>query len=1011
VVWGSVTGPRLFVGRENELATFRSVLGGNARLLLVVGDAGVGKTRFVAECLRLAEAERALSAWGACLPLAEKLPFLPVAEALDALSRLDDGAVLERALSVAPQYVRAEACRLLPQLQNVDAGEVGKQGGWQRERLFSGVAELLEAVARPAGLVLAMEDVHWADGATLDLMTFLARPGGGGVMLVATCRSDEVPVEPQVTRWLAHMRGAEQVAEIRLGPLSRDEVEQQVAGLMGRRPGAGVVDELYARAEGNPFFTEQLVAAAPPGPAGTGPGGPAEMPARLAELLAGRVAGCGDDARAVLAALAVAGRPLTEDQLGGVAGLGADALRAGLRELAAARLLGEATAGGACRVRHALLAEAVAGGLLPGERLMLHERAARALETVGQDALAAEAASHWAAAGRLAEELRARIAAARAAERVFGYAEAAAQWQRAVDLCQAGPATAAAGGIDLPVLYVQAMDAAYVAGDMERAGRLAEEAYRRFAGHPDPATAAVICQRAARFRGLRGIFSGRAESGSGLPLITEALRLFGQAPPSADHAEALFEYGNYFLLFGQGRHEDSRAALNQALEIAEAAGATALIPRILSVLASHELQSGQVGDGLALLARARALAEAARDGASIVLVDVFETNALMVMARFETAAAMALTGLQAARQAGLAGYWNTTILAVNAAESLLTAGRTAQAAALIDPLTEGHPDGDHWLAHQCRVEIDLLRGDLEAAARRRQQITALVGQVGNFEWSRESAQRAAELALWAGRPDEAVDAVRRTLALPDAPGWALVCGHLLNAGIWACADLAERGRARRDQDAVSAAARAGAELSSWVSRTAGAPFGDHPYVATIPVERATWDAEHARLAGAGDPAAWRAAAEAWQDIGWPHRAGYAWWRQAQTLIQAGQARAAGPALQAAAQAADGHMPLLQQIRTLAARARIPLPAAPAETAQTACRAQAPPPYGLTSREHAVLRLVAAGRTNAEIGAELFISPKTASVHVTSILRKLGVSGRAQAAAVAERAGLLGDQQA
>ena len=117
-----MTGSRLFVGRENELAAFRAALDGDTRLLLVVGDAGVGKTRFVTECLRLAGAERVWSAWGACLPLAEKLPFLPVAEALDALSRLGGGAVLERALSAAPHFVRAEAARLLPQLQEAVAG-------------------------------------------------------------------------------------------------------------------------------------------------------------------------------------------------------------------------------------------------------------------------------------------------------------------------------------------------------------------------------------------------------------------------------------------------------------------------------------------------------------------------------------------------------------------------------------------------------------------------------------------------------------------------------------------------------------------------------------------------------------------------------------------------------------------------------------------------------------------------------------------------------------------------
>jgi len=186
----------------------------------------------------------------------------------------------------------------------------------------------------------------------------------------------------------------------------------------------------------------------------------------------------------------------------------------------------------------------------------------------------------------------------------------------------------------------------------------------------------------------------------------------------------------------------------------------------------------------------------------------------------------------------------------------------------------------------------------------------------------------------------------------------------------------------------------------------GAPFTDHPFVATIPAQRATWDAERTRLAGPSDPDAWGTAVKAWQEVGWPHRAAYAWWRQAESLLDAGQppAAAAG-ALRAAAAAAEGHAPLLAQIRTLAARARIPLqPPAAAATARPAAVASAP--YGLTGRELAVLRLLAAGLTNAQIGAELYMSPKTAGVHVSSILRKLGVSGRVQAATVAERAGLL-----
>ena len=125
--------------------------------------------------------------------------------------------------------------------------------------------------------------------------------------------------------------------------------------------------------------------------------------------------------------------------------------------------------------------------------------------------------------------------------------------------------------------------------------------------------------------------------------------------------------------------------------------------------------------------------------------------------------------------------------------------------------------------------------------------------------------------------------------------------------------------------AADAAAAAADGLASWAGQMPGAPFTDHPFVATIPAERATWDAERTRLAGASDPGAWRAAAKAWQDLGCPHRAGYAWWRQAQAHLDAGQpATAAAAALRAAAAAADGHAPLLAQVRALAERARIPL---------------------------------------------------------------------------------------
>ena len=994
-----------FVGRERELSRLRAALGAGTRLLLVVGDAGVGKSRFAGEGMRRAAASGLIAVWGRCLPLAEKLPLLPVAEALSELSRFDGGGLLEAALAMAPPYVRGEVARLLPQLGSVgmESGERGE--GWRRERLFAGVAELLGAVARRAPVGLVVEDVHWADSATLDCLTYLARVArGSAVTVVATCRGDEAPLERPVAEWLVHMRGGDAVEEIRLGPLSRGEAAEQIAGLVGGPAPQRFTDDLYDRAEGNPFFTEQLVAAAQAGPPGNELLAPSELPGRLAELLVARAGRCGGDGRAVLAGLAVAARPLTEAQLSVVTGLEVAAVRAGLRELAAARLLAEGSLGAAYRARHALLAEAVAGELLPGERIALHERTARALEAEGDEALAAEVAGHWAAAGCAAKELPTRVAAAGAAERVFGYAQAAVHWQRAIELYQQLPGGPGTVGGELPRLYVRAVDALEISGDSTRAGALAEEAYRRFASHLDPATAAVIHLRAAVFRGIEA-------PAAGLPLIKEALRLFGQAPPSADHAEAWLRYADMFVFHAEGRREPTRTALNRALEIAEAAGATALISRVLAWLAADAFFRGQTGDGLAILDRGRALAEAAGDGQAVLRLAVHECDALLRLGKFQQVAEVALRGLQAARQVGRQASPDASVLAANAAEALLAQGRTAEAGALIDPLTTGPPDRDHWVMHECRAQIDVLRGDLEAATRWQQEINALLGHIGDIEHAREALQVSAELALWAGRPGDALQQVRRALALFTAPDLTILFGWLLVAGMRACADLAEQARARRDGYAVRDALAAADDLASWVEQMAGAPFTDHPFVAAIPAARATWDAERTRLAGASDPAAWRAAAKTWEDLGCPHRAGYAWWRQAQAQLDACQpTAAAGAALRAAATAADGHAPLLAQIRALAQRARIPLPSPPGGNTEAARPLETLAPYLLTERELAVLRLLAAGRTNAQIGAELYISPKTASVHVTGILRKLGVSNRVQAAALAERAGLLRGRQ-
>jgi DNA-binding CsgD family transcriptional regulator len=292
---------------------------------------------------------------------------------------------------------------------------------------------------------------------------------------------------------------------------------------------------------------------------------------------------------------------------------------------------------------------------------------------------------------------------------------------------------------------------------------------------------------------------------------------------------------------------------------------------------------------------------------------------------------------------------------------------------------------------------------VKAAAQRLRRM----GTATDVDDASELGQRVAEVALWAGEPQEALEAVQRALERLEDTDWGLIsCGWLLAVGMRACADVAEQARARRDDQAVQMVLAAADDMVSWVNGTGGTPFTDHRFVAAIPAARATWDAERGRTAGASDPEEWSVAAERWEALNYRHRAGYARWRQAEALLATPHAGrgAAATALSTAADLAVEHVPLLTAIRDLARRARIDLSAFPEPVQQ-----DEPAPtlaFGLTDRELEVVRLLGQGKTNPEIAAALFISPRTAGVHVTHILRKLDATTRVQAATVAERAGLL-----
>jgi DNA-binding CsgD family transcriptional regulator len=232
-------------------------------------------------------------------------------------------------------------------------------------------------------------------------------------------------------------------------------------------------------------------------------------------------------------------------------------------------------------------------------------------------------------------------------------------------------------------------------------------------------------------------------------------------------------------------------------------------------------------------------------------------------------------------------------------------------------------------------------------------------------------------------------------------------GRLLWLGMRIQADRAELGRARRDQAQVEAAIHAADALASRAA--AMAPNAVVPHDAPIPASSAVaalFRGERSRLEGRPDPAHWQAAASAWLALGRPYPTAYAQWRQAEALLLGKQpaSRAVEP-LRAAHTTARrlGARPLLRETKTLASRARITLEVPPAEPAPTPSPVEQ---LGLTARELEVLRHVAAGRSNREIGQALFITPKTASVHISNILRKLQVTSRVQAATAAHRLGLV-----
>jgi DNA-binding CsgD family transcriptional regulator/tetratricopeptide (TPR) repeat protein len=994
---GQVTSPAL-VGRVRERAALEAALGradgGASVVVLVGGEAGVGKTRLVTEFAAGQAGTGTRVLVGGCVPLADgELPFAPAVEALrDLVGQV--GVERVRALA-GPSW--PELARLLPALGGQGgAGPMPPPEPNDQARLFELLLGLLGALAEEAALVVVVEDLHWADRSTRDLLAFLARNlRRQRVVLVATHRSDE-PERPWLGRLLAELgrAGAERLELDRLG---RAESAEQMAAILGATPPVKLVEGVFARAEGNPFFTEELLAAAH--------AGPAALPATLHDLLRGRIQAVSEPARQVLRAAAVVGRRAPHRLLAAVAGLDDPRLDQALREAVAAKLLATRPGGDGYEFRHALLREVADADLLPGERARLHGEVAGVLAAHpgwagGAGAtVAAELAHHWEAAGDSERALPAAVEAGVQAERAYAFAEAHRHFERALELWAEVPGAAGLTGLDRVGLLERAAGAAFLAHEMPRAAELWRDALAGVDPAGDPVRAGLLHERLGRSLWL-------TLDDAALDAYREAVRLVPAEPPSAQRAMVLAGYAQILLMLS-GSDAECRRVAEEALDMARRIGARREEGRALSRLGSMVAEE-DVEEGLAQLRAARRIAveEGDVDGLGWASSELAWNSA--DAGRLEEALAATLEGAEASRRLGSIWQFHLT---GGAAWWEFLLGRWQDAERHFDAALDRMrgPGAVHGRFDRARFEV--ARGDPAAARRWLGQAEAMAATAGRVQfdaqWAHKQAVVRAELALWEGRDDEAWTAVDEGLTALARGGDETAVPGLFALGLAAAAGRAERALARRDAARAEAARRDGDDLLARLEAGGGPPEQRLETAAVLGQCRA----EQARLHGRPDPAAWATAAAGWATLHMPYPAACARWREAEALLAARAPRAQveqalGAAHAVAARLGAGF--LLGELERLARRGRARLEAppdqAPATEAETPSAVRS---LGLTPREEEVLALVATGRTNRQIAEVLFITEKTASLHVSHILAKLGVAGRVEAATVAHRLGLAG----
>jgi DNA-binding CsgD family transcriptional regulator len=941
-----LTSGEVFVGRTPELEELEHALGaaraGSGRSVLVAGEAGIGKTRLASELASRARDAGFEVFLGRSIDLVgTELPYQPFVEALRPLGEpWGDG-----------------------------------QAAGSQLQVFEETLALLTGRAASAPVLLVLEDVHWADTSTLDLVVYLAHNlAGRRVLMLATYRADESGSAERVRRLADGVRRSGSGVVLELGPLADEELEALIGARAGAALPAALANTIVSRSEGNPFFAEELLAAAGDDRL--------ELPRRLRDLLLQRIGRLDPQTQSLLRLAAAAGRDVGHTLLSALAARPEQDVRGSLREAVEQGVLVADQATGSFRFRHALLAEAIYATILPGEREELHAKLAEELARSGA-ASPAELAQHWEAASRSAEALTASVDAARQAEAVFGLAEAHAHLERALALWQTVPDAAELTGLDLAGLCAWTAQRASQVGASVQAVELARRAIE-LVGASDSHRSSFFHVRLGEYLYETG------NDEAGLAALEHAVEIVPAEPPSEERAYALASLAGGVML--AWRHAESLRVAEEALALARAVPALEAEVRALTVLGIDLSYLGRGNEGLVRFHQAVQLAEEIADHWGLERAYINLTDALTMVGRPRESAHVGQAGLEALRRYGI----ESPLLVSNQIEALLAIGAWDEAdalsAAALRTMASSFPYSlliVRALVETGRGELDAARAHFEAAAVTLRKDRGL----GLYDaWL-------ADLALWQRRWTDADAAVDEGLTQARQPEAAQIRVQVCARGLRAQAELAALARARRDTDGLRDRLDR-AEMLLAVARDAAAA------ASAITPNAAGWlalcEAEYIRARAEVRPEAWADAATTWDRLERPPLAAYCRWREAEALVAVGASRteASVPLREAHAVAAGlKAKPLLRELELLAERARLELAPPEASLPEGESLEQT---LGLTPREAEVLTLVAGGYTNREIADKLVISVKTASVHVSHILRKLDVPNRREAAAVAHR---------